>query len=311
MGCGDRRLRAAAWPFVGYAVAAGAPLSVRSGSHTSARAARTNLAQAGHGPGHQPLGIAGQSGVHDADSSGVTSFWHTDRSAVTRARARPRPTRCTPQHALPTFARDGLTVLALTSHPASVSVSAAYSPPTWHVGFDPQSFDRIMQPGTTVSAAAATARSVGRPDPAGRRAGQRHPEPTSGRRGVVSLRAARRAGAGHRDRDQRAGPAKVIIRGRPRQYGAGHALRAAAGRRPPFAHPRRRQGRSSFASPRTDRSPAVEAPPEPPRPALRSRLISLAFSRRCAPDCRSPSAVGRSGSAAAPHAVADVPRTCA
>jgi uncharacterized membrane protein len=85
-------------------------------------------------------------------SNGVTSFWHiTDgprtlgpgRSATYALLSPDTPSEIT--------LNQGITVLAMLRHPASISVSPAYAPPTWHGGFDPESIDYLVPVGKTVN----------------------------------------------------------------------------------------------------------------------------------------------------------------
>jgi hypothetical protein len=84
--------------------------------------------------------------------AGVTSFWHIvsgprrlgpGRTATYALQSPNIPSELT--------LNQGITVLALLPHPASVSVSPAYAPPTWHGGFTPESIDSLVPVGRTVS----------------------------------------------------------------------------------------------------------------------------------------------------------------
>ena len=133
-----------------YALAAGAPLSLRI-TGTPQNAGGSDLAQkvtvqvTNHTEGSVSPAFAMQT------SSGVTSFWTIwagphqlgpDASATY--------TLLSPNTPSEPSLSDGLTVLAFLSNPDSVSVSPLYAPPTWHIGFDPNSFNQILPPGTTV-----------------------------------------------------------------------------------------------------------------------------------------------------------------
>ncbi len=137
--------------FAAYALAAGAPLSLRI-TGTPQMAGGSDLAQT------VTVRVT-NNGSSDASPaftmqtpSGVTSFWHVWTGPRTlRPGATATYTLQSPNTPSEPSVTDGLTVLAFLSHPASVSVSPLYAPPTWHVGFEPHSFDRIMPPGTTVT----------------------------------------------------------------------------------------------------------------------------------------------------------------
>lgn len=83
--------------------------------------------------------------------AGVTSFWHVvsgprrlgpGRSATYALQSPNIPSEIT--------LNQGITVVALLPHPASVSVSPPYAPPTWHGGFTPESIDSLVPVGRTV-----------------------------------------------------------------------------------------------------------------------------------------------------------------
>jgi hypothetical protein len=85
-------------------------------------------------------------------AAGVTTFWHIvrgprrlgpGRSATFVLSSRNIPSELT--------LNQGITVIALLPHPASVSVSPPYAPPTWHGGFTPESIDSLVPVGRTVS----------------------------------------------------------------------------------------------------------------------------------------------------------------
>jgi hypothetical protein len=85
-------------------------------------------------------------------ASGVSSFWHVaaggPRSLAPGASA--TYTLLSPDSASQFSSDNGLTVLAFLSKPASVSVSNRYQPALWHVGFDPESIDRLVPVGQPV-----------------------------------------------------------------------------------------------------------------------------------------------------------------
>jgi hypothetical protein len=85
-------------------------------------------------------------------AAGVTTFWHIvsgprrlgPGKSATFALSSPNiPSELT--------LNQGITVIALLPHPASVSVSPPYAPPTWHGGFTPESIDSLVPVGRTVS----------------------------------------------------------------------------------------------------------------------------------------------------------------
>ena len=133
-----------------YALAAGPPLSLRI-IGTPQNAGGSDLAQKVivQVTNHTDRSVSPAFTMQTA--SGVTSFWSIwtgphqlgpDASASY--------TLLSPNTPSEPSISDGLTILAFLSNPDSVSVSPLYAPPTWHIGFDPHSFDRILPPGTTV-----------------------------------------------------------------------------------------------------------------------------------------------------------------
>jgi hypothetical protein len=89
-------------------------------------------------------------------ASGVSSFWHiANGPKQLRAGASAQYTLTSPDAASQFSSDNGLTVLAFLSKPASVSVSDRYQPALWHVGFSPESIDRLVplgDPGVTIRA---------------------------------------------------------------------------------------------------------------------------------------------------------------
>ena len=130
-----------------------------------------------------------------------------------------------------------------------------YSPPTWHVGFDPESFDRIMP--VRARSVEVQVHLLDQWDRPIRRAGVpiSVSQTTSGRRGVVSLTRCT-PGRRHRGRDQRAGPGQGDRS--PTSTAARRRSCSRRGRRAPAAtHTPGAQERSSFASRRLEPDPAA------------------------------------------------------
>jgi hypothetical protein len=84
-------------------------------------------------------------------ASGVSSFWHIADGPKRLAPGKSASYTLTSPDAASQFSADnGLTVLAFLSKPASVSVSNRYQPRLWHVGFDPESVDRLVPVGQPI-----------------------------------------------------------------------------------------------------------------------------------------------------------------
>ncbi len=200
-------LGAAAMAIFVYALAAGPPLGVRI-THVSTGGG-ANLAQA------VTVRLTNHSGSPVSPAftmetpSGVTTFWHRTGPRSLAPGATATYTLYSPNTPSQPAVSDGVTVLALTSHPDAVSVSQTYSPPTWHVGFDPESFDQIMPVHRSV---VLRVQLLDEWDSPIRRAGVpiSVSQTTSGRRGVVSLNG-ERPGAGTVVATNGRGQAKVII----------------------------------------------------------------------------------------------------
>lgn len=134
-----------------YALADGAPLSLRithvqlTGSGNAAKEVTVRVTN--------NSGSAARPSFTMQTPSGVTSFWHVARGPVVlKAGATARYRLLSPDlPSEPSVTTTGLTVLAFLSNPASVSVSEDYSPPIWHVGFDPESVDQIQPIGSSVT----------------------------------------------------------------------------------------------------------------------------------------------------------------
>ncbi len=169
----------------GYALAAGAPLSMRiTGVQI---AGGSNLAQEINVRVTNDSGSDATPAFTMETSSGVTSFWHIWSGPRHLAPGRSATyTLLSPNTQSEPSVGDGVAVLAFLSNPGSVSVSALYAPPTWHVGFEPHSFNRIMQPGRTVT---VNLRLLDQWDGSIRRRGVpiQVAQSPSGKRGIVSL----------------------------------------------------------------------------------------------------------------------------
>ena len=81
-------------------------------------------------------------------ASGVSTFWNIANGPKRLLPGRSASYTLTSPDAASQFSADkGLTVLAFLSKSASVSVSNRYQPAIWHVGFDPESVDRLVPVG--------------------------------------------------------------------------------------------------------------------------------------------------------------------
>ncbi len=191
-----------------YAFAAGPPLGVRITNVNAVSG--SNLAQ------NVTVRVTNRTGSPATPNFalqtpyGVTTFWHNlgPRSLAPGATA--TYTLFSPNIPSEPSEIGGITVLAFITHPGSVSVSQMYAPPTWHVGFTPQSFDRILVPDTTVT---VRARLFDQWDSPIRRSGVPIVvgQTTTGRDGVVSLNGGR-PGAQTRVVTNSQGAATVTIR---------------------------------------------------------------------------------------------------
>jgi hypothetical protein len=78
-------------------------------------------------------------------AAGVTSFWRITAGPRTLGPGRSATyALSSPNTPSELTLNQGITVLALLRHPASVSVSQAFMPKTWHGGFDPESIDSLV-----------------------------------------------------------------------------------------------------------------------------------------------------------------------
>ncbi len=191
-----------------YTLAAGPPLGVRI-THVNASGG-SNLAQevTVRVTNHTSSPASPKFTLQTA--SGVTSFWHSFGPRSLAPGATASYTLFSPNIPSEPSEVGGITVLAFVTHPGSLSVSQTYAPPSWHVGFTPQSFDRILVPDTTVT---ARARLFDQWDSPIRRSGVPIVvgQTTTGRDGVVSLNGGR-PGAQTRVVTNPQGAATVTIR---------------------------------------------------------------------------------------------------
>jgi hypothetical protein len=78
-------------------------------------------------------------------AAGVTSFWRITAGPRTLGPGRSATyALSSPNTPSQLTLNQGITVLAMLRHPASVSVSQAFMPKTWHGGFDPESIDSLI-----------------------------------------------------------------------------------------------------------------------------------------------------------------------
>lgn len=134
-----------------YALAAGSPLGVRV---TQVRtAAGATLAQQVTVRVTNHTGSPASPRFTLQTPSGVTSFWNASGPRSVPAGRSATYVLYSPNIRSEQSIGDGITVLAFLSRPGSVSVSPTYAPATWHAGFDPESFDQILEPGSLVTVA--------------------------------------------------------------------------------------------------------------------------------------------------------------
>ena len=146
-GAGILALGAACVALIAYALSTGPPLGIRI---TGVTASPTNLAQAVTVRVTNHTGSPASPAFTLQTASGVTSFWHANGPTRLAPGATATYTLLSPNTPSELSVNDGVTVLAFLNRPGSVSVSPLYAPPIWHVGFDPQSFDQILRPYTSV-----------------------------------------------------------------------------------------------------------------------------------------------------------------